>query len=150
METEIQTNTLGPTKSSTHLTQIQGEVDFVVLCAGGERRALPPAFRPINRVDGRMCLPGILRIAVVAELALVRRKGLLNLFKECLSISLAEETAQAGHPVLVRDGCCTPAWQCPHRSHSPLSLKPGPLFVSCLCLCGRGKWRNTPYCCIAQ
>lgn len=52
------------------LTQIQGEVDFVVLCAGGERRALPPPFRPINRVDGRMCLPGILRITVVAELAL--------------------------------------------------------------------------------
>lgn len=79
-KTEIKTNILIPTKSNTHLTQIQGEVDFVVLSAGGERRALPPPFRSINCMDGWMCLPGILRIAVVTVLALGRRKGLLHLF----------------------------------------------------------------------
>lgn len=52
------------------LTQIQGEVDFVVLCAGGERRALPPPLGSIDRMDGWVRLPGILRIAVVTELAL--------------------------------------------------------------------------------
>lgn len=129
METEIQPKTVSPTKSSTHLTQIQGEVDSVVLCARGERWALPPSFRPVNRMDGRVCLLRILGVTVVTELALGRRKGLLNAFKECFSISLAEETTQAGYSVLVRDGCCIPAWQCPHRSHSSLSLKPGPLFV---------------------
>lgn len=80
-ETEIQTSILVPTNSNTHLTQIQGEVDFIVLCAGGERWALPPPFRSINCMAGWMCLPGILRIAVVTELALGRRKGLLHFFQ---------------------------------------------------------------------
>lgn len=46
-------------------------------------------------MDGWVRLPGILRIAVVTELALGSRKGLLNFFQECFCISSAEETAQS-------------------------------------------------------
>lgn len=52
------------------LAQVDGEVDLVVLHAPGQRRALPPGLRPVDRVLGRVALLRVRGVAEVADLAL--------------------------------------------------------------------------------
>lgn len=58
----------------SHLPQIQGDVDLVVPCARGEGGALPPVLRPVDGVGDWMGFPGVLGVAVVAELPLEKDK----------------------------------------------------------------------------
>lgn len=57
-----------------YLSQVQRDVDFVVLGAAGQRRALPPALGPVNGVrDG----VGAVAVALAAHVAVLtlRRRG---------------------------------------------------------------------------
>lgn len=55
-------------RGSTYLAEIDGQIDFVVLHAAGQRRTLPPAGRAVDGVLWRMVAIGHRRFAVVADL----------------------------------------------------------------------------------
>lgn len=54
--------------SSTYLSEIDGEIDFIVFHATGEWRTLPPCLGAINGILSSMILFGYTGITIVANL----------------------------------------------------------------------------------
>lgn len=55
-----------------YLSQVQRDVDFVVLGAPGQRGALPPALRPVDGVGDGV---GAVAVALAAHIAVLTLRG---------------------------------------------------------------------------